>query len=174
MSRALTFVLNEQQSKLCLLIDWHAEYFSGQNIMRLPFIYLCIVIRKWLLLIYSKAAGDAMNAMMFIFPFREVNKTSMTGLLITGHQEKRIIGLIVHLCFSRRLKSDKALKHKTKSCFLCISWWQCNAITVLLQGTTNQGWFESHRGWWVHNEPHQNHQLLFTLEKICLLKNNFK
>lgn len=50
--------------------------------MRLPFIYLCIVIRKWLLLIYSKAAGDAMHAMMFIFPFREVNKTSMTGLLI--------------------------------------------------------------------------------------------
>lgn len=115
--------------------------FSGQNIMRLSFIYLCIVIQKWLSLIYSKAAGDATHAMMFIFPSREVNKTSTTGLLITGHQEKRIIGLIVHLCFSRRLKSDKALKHKIKSCFLYISWWQCNAITVLPQGNTNQGRF---------------------------------
>lgn len=140
-SCALTFLLNEQQSKLCLLIDWHAEYLSGQIIMRLSFIYLCIVIRKWLSLIYSKAAGGAIHAMMFIFPSRKVNKTSTTVLLITGRQVKRIMGLIVHLCFSGSLKSDKSLKHKIKSCFLYISWWQCNAITTLPHGNTNQGRF---------------------------------
>lgn len=81
------------------------------------FTFLWIVIGKWLSLIYSKAAGGVVHAMMFIFPSREVNKTSMTVLLITGHQEKRIMGLIVNLCFSGSLESDRALKHKIKSCF---------------------------------------------------------
>lgn len=84
--------------------------------MRIYFTFLWIVIGKWLSLIYSKAAGGAVHAMMFIFPSREVNKTSTTVLLITGHQEKGIMGLIVHLCFGS-LESDRALKHKIKSCF---------------------------------------------------------
>lgn len=57
--------------------------FSGR-IMRIYFAFLCIVIGKWLSLIYSKVGWGTIHAMV-IFPYGEMNKTSSV-LVIAGHQ----------------------------------------------------------------------------------------
>lgn len=147
-SPALTFVLNKQQSELCHLIDWDAEYLSVRRIItRISFTFFWVVIGTWLSLIYSKAAGGAIHAMMFIFPSGEGNKTLTQSywLLVTRRRESW-----ASLCISasqgvwsltKRLSTK--LNHVYLFIFLHTSWWQCSVAVVLRGGGAATTWYHN-------------------------------
>lgn len=102
--------------------------------MWIYFAFLCIVIGKWLSLIYSKVGWGTIHAMV-IFPYGEMNKTSSV-LVIAGHQGGKNYG--PH-CAYESLESDRTLKHKIKyHMHLFIFYTLAESNAARRHGTTNQ------------------------------------